>query len=949
MLKVTLTLLIIIPLFVPYQGLRFVIPVMALAALFLLGRVEALEKESEKRKEAEKRRESWTQTATKPEKEPFQSHAPASYAESIKKEPEIKEERKAAPVPEPLTLSEDQASLLSQAKEERTAASGLRFGAEEIPAAEQEIPKPSEKENPPELRGENTPLSPIKKIPVFRQAAFAEVFMQKAWDWIKNGNPVVKVGLVVFLFGVSFLLKYAVQNFYFPPELRVALAGLFGIILLGIGWRLRIKNRTFALLMQGGGIATLYLTTFAAAKPDTFPIGLNMISPEFGLVIMTALVVFSAILAILQNALWVAIFGWAGGFMAPILLSTGTNRYIALFSYYALLNAGLLGVAWFKSWRYLNLLGFFFTFGVGSLWGIQYYKPEFFTTTEPFLVLFFLMYAVISILFAKSGADKKQARLDSVLVFGLPLVVFGLQMGLVHEMEMGGAYSCLVLSAWYLGTAKFLWKKKEFLQILTESHIGLGIIFVSLAVPMAFDATATASTWALEGAGMVWLGLRQKRIFSRLFGILLQVGAAISFLLVLEENGGNVLQLGQLLAGIFLAIGGLVSSWTYWTYKENSRAEEKTMDLVCGICGLLFWYLVWPDWLHQLKTSYSHSLILAVFTLSHLAWVGLRKKTAWPIPGYALQGFLFLLFVTALAWPKHPAANGGWLIWPLGLGLHFAVLRFHEKEWKSQFVEILHTGSLLLLAILLMWESWWITDFFVHTGIWAHTAPALTGGLLLFAVSSQPKILAWPLKVHERAYMHGGAAIGITLILWWFLACFRAGGQEPLPYVPVLNVLDLGQALIIVLITSWTLKAQKIQLFRLHELKKYFTAGVSAAIFVWFNVVVTRIAHFWGGIPYKAGALFQSSGLQATYAVLWTFMALLAMFYSHRRMRRELWFVGAGLLALVVIKLFLVDLTGRGTLAGIASFLGVGILMLIVGYLCPLPPRQAVRENKAGA
>ncbi len=62
---------------------------------------------------------------------------------------------------------------------------------------------------------------------------------------------------------------------------------------------------------------------------------------------------------------------------------------MSLSSYYLLLNGGVLAIAWFRSWRILNLVGFGFTFVIGSLWGYQFYRPEFFASTEPFLVAFF--------------------------------------------------------------------------------------------------------------------------------------------------------------------------------------------------------------------------------------------------------------------------------------------------------------------------------------------------------------------------------------------------------------------------------------------------------------------------------------------------------------------------------------------------------------------------------
>jgi uncharacterized membrane protein len=83
---------------------------------------------------------------------------------------------------------------------------------------------------------------------------------------------------------------------------------------------------------------------------------------------MVALVVCSSFLAVLQESKSLAVAGIIGGFLAPVLMSTGGGSHVMLFTYYALLNMGILGIAWFKSWRELNLLGFFFTFTIATLW-----------------------------------------------------------------------------------------------------------------------------------------------------------------------------------------------------------------------------------------------------------------------------------------------------------------------------------------------------------------------------------------------------------------------------------------------------------------------------------------------------------------------------------------------------------------------------------------------------
>ena len=171
---------------------------------------------------------------------------------------------------------------------------------------------------------------------------------QRIFAWFTRGNPVVRIGIVILFFGISFLVKYAADRNVLPIELRLAGIALAAVAVLIVGWRLRERPGAYGLVLQGGAVAALYLTVFGAIKLyQLLPGGLAF-------VLMVALVSLSGALAVLQNARSLALFGAAGGFITPILLSSGGGSHVMLFSYYALLNAGILGIAWFKSWRILN-------------------------------------------------------------------------------------------------------------------------------------------------------------------------------------------------------------------------------------------------------------------------------------------------------------------------------------------------------------------------------------------------------------------------------------------------------------------------------------------------------------------------------------------------------------------------------------------------------------------
>jgi len=147
-------------------------------------------------------------------------------------------------------------------------------------------------------------------------------YLDRSIIWLKQffttGNVVVKVGVIVLIVGIGFLLKYAADRNAFPIELRLAVVAAAGIAMLVFGWRLRHKNRNYALVLQGGAVGVLYMTVFAAAKLYT------VIPLFFAFGVMFALVVFSCFMAVLQDSRSLACFATIGGFLAPVLTSSGT-------------------------------------------------------------------------------------------------------------------------------------------------------------------------------------------------------------------------------------------------------------------------------------------------------------------------------------------------------------------------------------------------------------------------------------------------------------------------------------------------------------------------------------------------------------------------------------------------------------------------------------------------
>lgn len=796
-----------------------------------------------------------------------------------------------------------------------------------------------------EPQSEPDPIEPPASAPAPEPAPVNRGPRQPGlWERLMGGNLVAKVGVVILFFGVAFLLRYAYERIHVPIELRLTGAAGLALALLAIGWRLRERHRNYALVLQGGGVGLLYLVIFGAFKL------FGLLPPVLAFALLVVVAAASAVLAVAQNSLPLAALGVAGGFLAPILASTGRGDHVMLFSYYAVLNAAIVGIAWMRAWRALNLLGFGFTLAIGWLWGARAYRPELFASTEPFLILFFLMYVGIPILFARRRAVELKDYVDGTLVFGVPVFAFAFQAVLMRPFEYGAAWSALALAVLYLALATVLFRRAGAnLRLLVESFIALSLAFGTLAVPLAFDGRLTSATWALEGAAVVWIGVRQGRLLPRLLGYGLQFAAGVAFLWDVGAGYGATPVLNSFYLGtLFVFLGAFFCAGTLERHRERLRAGEGVLAIVLLAWGALWWY---GGGLHEIARHVAvehrgHAGLL-LFAASALAASMLSSVRRWPAVRWLrllLYPAIIVLLAREFALGLHPFAGIGALAWGGALAAHFWLLARHDPD-EPRLQPWLHAAGVWFLAVLGSRELGWLIDRAVDgQRVWPSIAWALAPALLLAGIAARRMRERWPLARDVHAYVVlGGTPLAIFLAAWTLYAnVTKNGDPHPLPFVPVLNPLDIAMALTFVLIARWLavlVGSGREDWWQRVRARLYVL--FAAAGFVWVNGTLLRTLHHWADLRFHIPSMLSSQLVQASFSILWTLLALGAMVVATRRGLRTVWIAGAALMGVVVVKLFIVDLSGIGTVERIVSFIVVGLLMLVVGYLSPVPPKEA--------
>lgn len=814
--------------------------------------------------------------------------------------------------------------------------------SEDMPAASAAIDGPSNA-GPPPLPAATAPLSArTQAVLASRRTSTQEPqepdvisrLLGTLKSWLFEGNVPVKVGVLVLFFGVAALIRYAVAEGYlsFPIQYRLGGIALGCVAALAFAWRVRAQKPAFSLALQGGALGILLMVVFASFKPfQLLPAGM-----AFGLVV--AIVAGCTLLAVLQRAQWLAALGFLGGYLAPVLISTGSGNHVALFSYYAVLNAAVFLIAWKHPWRLLNLIGFLFTFGIGTLWGAKYYRPELFGTVEPFLILFFLFYLGIGWLYATKQTEHAQPWVDGTLVFGTPLVAFPLQARLMAENDMGLAISAVVIALAYVA---MMWsiRRRDDLKLLMRSYAALAVGFVTLAIPLAFSARATATLWALEGAGVAWIGLKQNRKLPWFTGLALQLLAAGAYVKSLLDSSHvsteTVLMNAHWLGAAMLAVAGLLISWMH------ERAGKMAIAWL-AVCWALFWWVV--GGVHELELQFDGqrewmfsalyvSLTAALAAL--LAWrLDWRSLRLWPVACLAAGLFLIGAWREGAVYPVDASNALGWAVYFTAGAVVLLALREQRDFWlAAAHWVVLAALTLLLVAQAYAWsQQWLLADGWRFA---ARVAPLLgVLALLVFA----PRLAEWPVRGASEGHLRPAPlVIASVLGLLWFLGVLMAGDASPLPFVPIINPLEL--VLIAIAFLIW----------RAWRDRTPDDAWNRVALFIGFiflNSALLRAVHHLHGDPWSI-ALWSSSFAQAAITLLWSVIGLAAMVIGSRRADRQIWLGGAALMGVVLGKLLLVDRMFMGNMPGIVSFIGVGLLLLVIGYFSPSPPRKEEQGESA--
>ena len=764
----------------------------------------------------------------------------------------------------------------------------------------------------------------------------------------------MQIGLVVLFIGVALLLGYAVEQGWLSLEIRHIGAALGGLILSVIGWAVRNKRRGYGLALEGGGLAILYLTTYSAYQFYA------LLPASVAFAIFVTLGAIGTALALLQGARILAYAALIGAFAAPLLVAAGGGSYVGLLGYYALLVLVALGLAARKGWHGLGVLGLLFTYGVGIAYTFDNFDPGAgdYLGMQLFVALFFALFLAASLLFVRSRSGKAQISAAVIAVLN-PLLALIWQLLITDSFYKGEGYSLVAGGAIYLVVFAVLQRRGEpWLALQRELSLFWALFMLSLAIPVFLEVRITVAIWAVAGVAWVWLAQRRATRWLAYWGLITQFCAGLAFLPTLAAAlsdaltpvAGHTPFLNDFALGwAMLGVAGLASS--YFLRRPPAALAETTaqnarqfLALLAFAWGGAWWFGGGVVEATTMPTGFVVSTLVLFMTLSStgMALLGRQLDFAWL--GLPLWALLPALFVLAILHPREidsPFEGGAWLAWPLALGAHGWMLRRNDAK---PLIWLYHIGGV------------WLATYLAAAAVngllrQADAGTALVAAALLALMAAISAgvtafVARLPAPIGPRAVTYRlwgiGPVVMVGVLLLLLANLTLDGADTRLPYLPLLNPLALASAAMLGATLYWLFTVRG-------DVAAHLRPAVWSLRWVWWALLIfcmsaelARSVHHWLDMPFIWDGLYANSIFQMLLAVLWGIVALGLMVWGSRRSSRSSWFAGAIVLALTVVKLFVVDLAAVDAVARIVSFIGVGLLILLIAFIAPAPPKKGV-------
>ena len=453
---------------------------------------------------------------------------------------------------------------------------------EASPSSSPPIPAP-----PPRLTNSTpTPHTQVRRATPLFETPDTNLESRIGSHWLN------RIGIAAVLIGVSYFLKFAFDNNWIGPAGRVTIGLLAGIAVVVWSERFRSRGYTiFSYSLKAVGFGVLYLSLWAAFHVY------NLIPSGVAFLAMLIVTAATATLAITQDAQILAVFALTGGFATPVLLSTGQNKELELFSYVVLLDLATLALLAIKPWRRLLSLSYLGTLVLYVGWYSTFYDRTQLRLTLGFATLFFAIFALAPLVARQAENAAAVAggtpalrgtslseKLTFLLVFINAGVYFLQVYGMYEEVNRKAvAWFALALAAVYIFLSRemrVLYPDQAAAKTLQLLHLALAIGFITIAIPIQLDAHWITIGWLVEAVVLFWVADRIHSDFLSAFAVGAVVLGVVR-LLFFDNFYSTTLILNARMATHGVAIAALaIMAWHGFKRGDETGAKAAAIAVV---------------------------------------------------------------------------------------------------------------------------------------------------------------------------------------------------------------------------------------------------------------------------------------------------------------------------------------------------------------------------------
>ena len=321
-------------------------------------------------------------------------------------------------------------------------------------------------------------------------------------------NLINKIGIAITVIGVAIGAQYSIEHDLISPLARIILGYLFGIGLLGVGMRLKANYTNYSAVLVSGAIAILYFITYIAYS------FYGLMPQAVAFLLMLMFTAFTVVTALHFNRQIITLIGLVGAYAVPFLLSDNSGNVTVFFAYIAIVNVGILIIAFKKYWKILYYAAFPLTWLIYTVWYFTEYRTtEHFGIGLLFLTVFFALF-YLTFLAYKLVRREQYAKEDILLLLANSFVFFGFGYALLDDHPVGEQLLGLFAvgnALVHFGVSVVVYRQQLVERQLFYLVSGLVLVFITLAIPIQLEGDWVTLLWAGEAALLFWIG-RTKRV-----------------------------------------------------------------------------------------------------------------------------------------------------------------------------------------------------------------------------------------------------------------------------------------------------------------------------------------------------------------------------------------------------------------------------------------------------